>query len=112
MASGGVYVALGAITSRKYEVDKILRVRTHEELGIQYKVHFVGFENRASRWVRPMDCEMQALIAEFEALVASRGGLPEECTTDAQAEKLYYGTSPDGAQIADDTQRRPPRARA
>jgi len=74
--------------SEEFEVERIIQERTHEGQGLQYRVRFKGCDNRSNRWVRPEDSEMPDLIAEFETRVATRGQMPWECPTDAQAEKF------------------------
>jgi len=74
-----------------YEVERILQRRTHVVFGLQYKVRFLLHSNRHNRWVRPNDGDMSELIADFEDLVAIRGDLPANLSTDAQAEQFYYG---------------------
>ena len=70
--------------SGDFEVDKILKVRTHEVHGVQYRVRFCGYNHTHNRWVRPVDCEISELIVAFKALVTSRGDPPAETTrTDA-----------------------------
>ena len=80
--------------SVEFEVDKILKVRTHGLHGVQYRVRFCGYNNTHNRWVRPADCEISELIVAFNALVVSRGDLPAECTKDVEAEQFYYAERP------------------
>jgi len=94
--------------SEVFEVDKILRVRTHEVYGVQYRVHFLGYNHSSNRWVRPVDCEISELIVAFNALLASRGVLPAECKKDAAAEQFYYAERPEAVQSVNQAQRLPP----
>ena len=94
--------------SREFEVERILRMRTHEVHGVQYRVRFCGYNNTHNRWVRPADCEISELIVAFKALVVSRGDLPPECTKDSEAEQFYYAEGPEVRQSANRTQQHPP----
>jgi len=94
--------------SEIFEVDKILRVRTHEVYGVQYRVRFLGYNHTHNRWVRPEDCEISELIVAFNALLASRGVLPAECKKDAAAEQFYYAERPEAVQSVNQAQRLPP----
>ena len=94
--------------SGEFEVDKILKVRTHEVHGVQYRVRFCGYNNTHNRWVRPADCEISELIVAFKALVGSRGDLPAECTKDTEAEQFYYAERPEAAQSVNRAPHLPP----
>jgi len=83
-------------------------VRTHEVHGVQYKVHFLGYNHTSNRWVRPEDCEISELIVAFKALVASRGDLPAECKKDTEAEQFYYAERPEAVQSVNQAQQLPP----
>ena len=94
--------------SGEFEVDKILKVRTHKVHGVQYRVRFCGYNHTHNRWVRPVDCEISELIEVFKALVTSRGDLPAECTKDAQAEQFYYAERPEVVQSVNLAHHLPP----